>query len=157
MKHFKHLLKRPLQEVPIKAVALLLVLALIGFADASFLSIEHFRNAIPPCTVGSCEAVLSSAYSTIFGVPVALFGVIYYLMISIGLFTHLEGKHEPPLRWVLLLTVCGFLMSLWFVFVQAFLLHQYCLYCLGSATISTILFISAMVVFKKYQSVFYTP
>ena len=152
MKHFSHLFKRPLQAVPNKAVVALFVVALLGFADATFLTLEHFQNAIPPCAVGSCEAVLTSAYSTMFGIPVALLGMVYYLVIAGGLFAHIEGKHEPSLRVVLLLTVCGFLMSLWFVGAQAFIIHQYCLYCLGSATISTVLFCSATYVLKKYRT-----
>jgi uncharacterized membrane protein len=151
MKHLNHLLRRPLQEVPNKLVVVLLIIALLGFTDASFLTIEHFRNAIPPCTTAGCETVLTSSYSTMFGIPVALFGMIYYLIIAIGIFAHIEGKHEPSLRTVLLLTVCGFIMSVWFVAAQAFLIHSWCLYCLGSATISTILFISSVWVLKKYR------
>jgi uncharacterized membrane protein len=149
--HLKHLLKRPLQEVPNRIVTVLFVIALLGFCDASFLTIEHYRNVIPPCTTAGCETVLTSSYSTILGIPVALFGMIYYLLISIGLFAHIEGKHEPSLRVVLLITIVGFVMSLWFVAAQAFIIHSYCLYCLGSATISTILFGSSIYVLKKYR------
>jgi len=151
MKHLNHLLKRPLQAVPNKIVIALFIISVLGFTDASFLTIEHYQNIIPPCTTAGCETVLTSAYSTLFGIPVALLGMIYYLIIAIGLFAHIEGKHEPSLRAVLLLTICGFIMSLWFVFTQAFLIHAYCLYCLGSATISTILFGSSVYVLKKYR------
>ncbi len=151
MKHLNHLLKRPLQAVPNKIVIILFILAILGFIDSSFLTIEHFRNIIPPCTTAGCETVLTSSYSTMFGVPVALLGMIYYLLISIGIFAHIEGKHEPSLRAVLLLTVTGFIMSMWFVAAQAFLIHSWCQYCLGSATISTILFGSSVYVLKKYR------
>jgi uncharacterized membrane protein len=152
MKHLKHWLKQPLQAVPNKFIIVLGIIALIGFGDASFLTIEHYHNLIPPCTTLGCEAVLSSAYSTILGIPVSLLGMLYYFAMSIGLFAYVEGKYERVLRTVLLLTVCGFLMSLWFIFLQAFVIHAYCLYCLGSATTSTILFIGAVVILRKYQS-----
>jgi len=151
MMHLKHLLKRPLQEVPTKIVIVLFIIALIGFTDASFLTIEHFRNVIPPCTTAGCETVLTSPYSTMFGIPVALLGMVYYLLISIGLFAHIEGKHEPSLRAVLLVTIVGFVMSIWFVGAQAFLIHSWCQYCLVSATISTLLFGSSIYVLKKYR------
>ena len=151
MRHLKHLFKRPLQAVPNKLVAVLFMLAILGFADSSFLTIEHFKNTIPPCTTAGCETVLSSSYSVVAGVPVALFGALYYLLIAIGLFAHIEGKHEPSLRIVLLCTVIGFSMSLWFLFVQAFILNAYCMYCLGSAAISTILFISSVYLLKNYR------
>ena len=151
MKHLNHLLKRPLQAVPNKVVIILFIFAILGFIDSSFLTVEHFANVIPPCTTSGCETVLTSSYSTMFGIPVALLGIIYYLLISIGLFAHIESKHEPSLRAILLLTVTGFVMSMWFVAAQAFIIHSYCLYCLGSATISTILFGTSVYVLKKYR------
>ena len=150
MKHLKRLLRKPLHPVPVKVIAFPLAFAALGFADATFLTFEHFRNIIPPCTVGSCEAVLSSSYSVIFGIPVSALGVLYYLTLLIGLFAYLDFKKAVIARATLSLTVCGLVMSIWFVFLQAFVLHAYCLYCMGSATISTALFISAVLVFKKY-------
>jgi uncharacterized membrane protein len=152
MIHLKRLLKQPLQAVPNKIVIILFALAILGFSDASFLTIEHYQNKIPPCTTSGCETVLTSGYSEIAGIPVALLGAIYYLIIAAGLFAHIEGKHEPSLRAVLLFTAVGFAMSVWFVSAQAFLIHSYCLYCLGSATISTVLFGSSACVLKKYRT-----
>lgn len=150
MKHLKRLLKKPLHPVPGKIIAFPLTFALLGFADATFLTLEHFRNVMPPCTVGSCESVLTSAYSVIFGVPVSLLGVVYYLSILAALFAYLDFKNPAIVRVALSCTILGFGMSLWFVFLQTFVLHAYCIYCMGSATISTALFISAIYVFKKY-------
>jgi uncharacterized membrane protein len=152
MQHLKRLLTRPLQAVPNKVVIALFIIALVGFADASFLTIEHYQNRIPPCTTAGCETVLTSAYSTIGGIPVALLGAIYYLIVAVGLFAHIEGKHEPSLRAVLLFTTVGFIMSLWFVSAQAFLIGSYCFYCLGSAATSTTLFLSSCYVLKKYRT-----
>lgn len=138
-------------QVPISLIVLILIVALIGFADAIYLTIEHYQGAIPPCSVVSgCEKVLTSAYSIVAGIPVSLLGSLYYLIISIGLFTYLDTKKSDILKWTLSLTVFGLFMSLWFIFVQAVLLHAWCLYCLGSATSSIILFILANVVFGKY-------
>jgi len=128
------------------------VIALLGFADASYLTIEHFQNVIPPCSiVGGCEKVLTSVFSTLYGIPVALFGAIYYLVIAIGLFSFLESKNHEVLRVTLLLTILGLLASLWFVFLQVFILHSYCVYCMGSVVTSTLLFISAAVIFERYE------
>jgi len=152
MKHLKHLLTQPLAALPTSLAVFLLVIALLGFADASYLTIEHYQGVIPPCTlVSGCEAVLTSSYSVIFGMPVSLLGAIYYLVISIGIFSFLESKKTTLLKWVLLLTVFGMIFSLWFLYVQAFILGSYCLYCLGSVLTSTILFVTACVVAKKYS------
>jgi uncharacterized membrane protein len=157
MKHLKQLLNKPLRPISNKIAILLFVIALLGFADASYLTIEHYSGVIPPCSVtGGCEVVLTSAYSTVFGVPVALGGAIYYLFILVSIFIYFESKNTKLLKWSLLLTVIGFIASLWFIYVQAFILHSYCVYCLGSFSTSTILFVIATYIFKK-QSDFVEP
>ncbi len=152
MNHLKHLLTRPLEAIPTSLAIFLLVVALLGFADAAYLTVEHYQGTVPPCTIVSgCETVLTSSYSVIAGVPVSLLGALFYLAVLVGVFAYLESKKTAPLKWAMLLTVFGILFSLWFIYVQAVLLGAWCLYCLGSALTSTILFISACVVFKKYQ------
>ena len=151
--HFKQLLTRPLRAVPTSAVIFLLIVALIGFADATYLTFEHFQGVIPPCSItGGCELVLTSSYAVVLGIPVSLLGMLYYILILIGIVGYLEGKHEKMLRASLILTVAGILASLWFVFLQVFVIHSYCAYCLGSAITSTILFVTAIIVFCKYQT-----
>lgn len=151
MKHLKHLWRQPLAVVPNKLVIFLLIVALLGFADATYLTIEHYQNVIPPCTTSGCETVLTSAYSSVVGIPVSLLGALYYLIVLIGVFAYLESKNTKVLKWALLFTVFGLLCSLWFLYVQAFILNAYCQYCLVSAATSTILFITAVITLKKYQ------
>ncbi len=152
MQNLKNLLTKPLQAVPISWAIVVFIVALAGFADASYLAIEHYQGVIPPCSIVSgCETVLTSSYSVMFGIPVALFGALFYLLVAAGAFAYLEGKHERLFRYSLLVTVFGLLFSIWFVYLMAFIIHSYCLYCLGSATTSTILFILACVIFKKYK------
>jgi uncharacterized membrane protein len=127
-----------------------LALALIGFADATYLTVEHYRNVIPPCSVVSgCEQVLTSAYSTIAGLPVSLIGAIYYFSVLLGAAAYLESRKTFFLKWALLLSILGFLASLWFVYLQVFVIHSLCAYCLGSAVTSTVLGVTALVVFSK--------
>lgn len=159
MNNLKQLLTRPLPEIRSGVVVFILIVALAGFADSTYLAIEHFRGIIPPCTlVTGCEQVLTSRYSEIFGLPVALLGAIYYLAIMLGAFIYLESKHSAALqahhieilKWTLLLTIVGLSASLWFVYVQAFVIGSYCLYCLASAATSTALFVTATAIFKKH-------
>jgi uncharacterized membrane protein len=44
------------------------------------------------------------------------------------------------------------LASLWFTGAQIFIIHSYCAYCLGSAIITTVLFVLTLVVFSKYRT-----
>lgn len=151
MKNLKHLLTQPFLAIPTKLIIVGLIVALLGFADAMYLTIEHYLGAIPPCSIGGCEKVLTSEYSTVFGVPVALGGVIYYLIMLVGVFGYIESKNEKLLRWTLLFTVFGFVSSLYFFYIQAFVLKAFCLYCLGSTITSTLLFVLAIYIFSKYS------
>lgn len=150
MRNLKDTLTKPLRPLPVSWAAVLAALALIGFADASYLTIEHYRNIVPPCTVSGCETVLTSAYSSIFGVPVALFGAIFYLIVLIGTLSYVEGRRERPFRAILWLSPVGFVASIWFVFLQAFVLDAYCQYCLVSAGTSTLIFILSCTVLVRY-------
>ena len=112
----------------------LLVLSALGFADSAYLTIEHYLNRIPPCSVGGCETVLTSNFAVIFGVPLAAIGIAYYLTVF---FMVLTGK----MRWLTWLVSAGFVISLLLLSLQAFVLHAFCLYCLGSLATSTLLFV----------------
>lgn len=158
MKHLKKLLKTQLRPVPVSLAVSVLVIAVLGFADASYLALEHYRGVIPPCSIVSgCETVLTSPYSLIAGIPVSLLGAIYYLIIAIGVFAYLDTRRSAVLKWTLSLTVFGLIMSLWFIYAQAFIIGAWCLYCLGSAASSITLFILATVVFRKYTDKFQEP
>ncbi len=152
MQTLKNSLTKPLRPVHVSLAIAVFVVALIGFADATYLVIEHYQGVIPPCTlVSGCETVLTSSYSVVFGVPVALLGSLFYIIVAAGALAYIEGKNEQLFRYALQFTVFGLLASLWFVFLQAFIIHSYCLYCLGSAATSTILFILACIILKKHQ------
>ncbi len=160
MKTLKRLLTRPLVALPSSLVFTILVVAILGFADATYLSVEHFLNVVPPCSItGGCEKVLTSDFSVVFGIPVSLLGAVYYLLIAIGGLIFLESKHisklekhnSEILRLSLLLTIPGFLASVWFTGLQIFVIHSYCTYCLGSACVTTILLSLTVVMFRKYR------
>ncbi len=128
------------------------IVALIGFADATYLTIEHFRGVIPPCSLtADCDLVLTSSYAIVFGIPVALVGALYYLLTLIGLFAYIDTKNTALLKWTLLFTIFGLLASFALIYIQVFVLYSYCMYCIGSALVSTILFITAMEVIEKYR------
>ena len=105
------------------------IFALIGFADAVFLTTQHYLGKIPPCTIVSgCETVLTSPYAVIAGVPLALLGALFYLAILIR-----------PSR---LLVALGFIASLGLLYLQIFVIKALCMYCLLSLVTSTGVFVS---------------
>lgn len=119
------------------------VLGFLGFLDATYLTLLHYKNAIPPCTIHGCEVVLSSSYATIAGIPISLIGVVYYLtvVVFIGiLFQASESLKAKLTTWLVLLTGSGLLVGVFLVILQAFVLHAFCQYCLASEVIDFLLF-----------------
>ena len=122
----------------------LVVISVIGFTDATYLTAKHYLDDPVTCSIfNGCETVTESKYSTIFNIPIALFGVFYYLFISILLFLYMEGI-ASALRLLVLATTAGFLTTLYLVYLQAFVLNAFCLFCIISALSSTALFLGIM-------------
>ena len=151
MTNLLQFLKKQLSSVPHWVPISIGIVALGGFADATYLTIEHYMNALPPCVIGNCELVLTSKFSEIAGVPVALLGAIYYLAIIILVITYFDTKREVFIRSALLVTFVGMIASLWFTFLQIFVIHAFCQFCLISAATSTTLFIISIISLKKYR------
>ena len=125
------------------------VVAFFGFLDAAYLTILHLSETIPPCTVGSCEAVLTSQFSTILGIPLALFGSGFYLSVIILSLLIITSYKKIFMQMFYVLAAWGFIFSLFLLGVQAFILNAFCQYCLLSLATSTGIFILAGLNFRK--------
>src|SRR5215813_8211028 len=115
------------------------IISLVGLADATYLSVQALTGETLGCGGSQdCFRVLGSSYSRVAGVPVALFGAVaYFSVFSLATFA---GFGYRRARTFLILTIAAmFLATLWFLYVQAFLLHAYCRYCLFSAAITFLL------------------
>ncbi|MBT4153099.1 MAG: vitamin K epoxide reductase family protein [Candidatus Magasanikbacteria bacterium] len=133
------------------AIAILCV-SLIGFSDASYLTFAHYSGEGPACSVlEGCDEVTTSEYSTVLGIPVALGGAFFYLTMLLLSIMTLESKQHLPLKLAGYLSPAGFLASVWFVYLQLYVIEAICLYCMGSAITSTLLFILGMYALKKIQ------
>lgn len=122
-------------------IVTLFIAALIGFGDSAYLTAQHVRGVIPPCgIVRGCETVLASAYASIGPVPVAFVGLAYYAFLLVLLIAYLDTHDRRILHWFSWVVSTGFLATLYFLFVQAFVLHAFCPYCLTSAAATVILF-----------------
>jgi len=136
-----------------RLAAVMAGIAILGFADATYLTAEHFLNRVPPCSIiKGCATVTTSQYSLLFGIPVALLGALYYLAVILGVVYYFQSKKRPALKAVALFTSAGFVFSLWFVYLQLFVIHAICAWCMFSACTSTALFIIGMWVIKSLRA-----
>lgn len=129
-----------------------LVFSLIGFLEATYLTIQHYRGAFLDCSgLSNCEEVLTSEYAVVRGIPIALLGSLYYLSIFLLTAAYLDTKHRRILTIIPPLTFLGLLVMLILVYLQIFVIHALCLYCLLSALISTALFALAVISLKAVK------
>jgi uncharacterized membrane protein len=108
-------------------------------ADATYLTVQALTGETLSCG-GSpdCFRVLGSSYARVGGIPVALLGALAYF--SAFTFATFAAFGYARARTLLIPTIGGmFLGTLWLLYVQAFLLHAYCRYCLFSAALTFLL------------------
>ena len=121
------------------------LVSLIGLADAIYLTVEHITGQSVRCTVTSgCSEVLSSPYATIRGYPLALLGAIaYFTVFSLAT---LAAFGNRAVTWLLGVIVgLMFLTTMWLLYLQAFVIHHYCQYCLLSALVTVTLAVLALI------------
>ncbi|MEK7151791.1 MAG: vitamin K epoxide reductase family protein [Patescibacteria group bacterium] len=124
---------------------LFVVIGFVGFVDAAYLAVQHYTTGILPCYVFTgCDKVISSSYAVILGIPVSLIGAIYYLAIAISALLYIDVGYKKALNVLKNLPIAGFLATLWFLFLQIFIIRAICFYCMISAVTSSLLFILAI-------------
>jgi uncharacterized membrane protein len=115
------------------------IIALLGLADGIFLTVEHITGRTAQCIASSgCQDVLSSKYAAFGPVPLASLGALaYFTAFSLAL---LAAFGYPKCRTLFALLVgVMFAVTLWLLYLQAYVLHAFCDYCLFSAAVTTAL------------------
>ncbi|MFZ3342036.1 MAG: vitamin K epoxide reductase family protein [Terriglobales bacterium] len=133
-------------------MSLIAVLAVCGIA-VSFVSLQHHfaTSKTAYCDVGeafNCDIVNRSTYSTVLGVPVALIGMLGYAAL-VGLATVYRSRHDTP-AILLGAAGAGLVFALYLTYVEARILGVWCILCLSSlAMISMIAILSGVVWLKR--------
>lgn len=123
--------------------------ALVGVADAVYLTVHHFTDEPVPCSItGGCESVLTSSYAEISGIPLAAFGAAaYFAAFSLALLAAYGDKRMWAAFGILVSLMAGF--SIWLIYLQGFVIGAFCQFCLLSALTSFSLFF--LFVFSRIQ------
>ena len=125
------------------------LLSLVGLGDALYLTVEHMTGQTVRCTiVAGCSEVLSSSYAVVAGIPLAAVGAAaYFSVFSLAILAifgyRVAGKLLVPLTGLMVL------ISLWLIYLQAFVIRAFCQFCLLSAAITIVLFVIALLAWKK--------
>lgn len=103
-------------------------LALVGAGVAGYLLVVRYTHTTISCTSGGCEAVQSSRYAELAGLPVALLGLLLYLCIVALSLSAASWSHPA----VLALTLAGVAFSGYLLYAQLALIHAVCDWCLAN-------------------------
>ncbi len=109
-----------------------LVIALIGLAVSAYLTVEHFSSsatlACPESTTINCQKVTTSQWSHVFGVPVAVLGLAYFV-VMVALCTPYAWRRRSLDVVRVVGAVVGVLVALYLVWVELFRVDAICLWC----------------------------
>jgi uncharacterized membrane protein len=134
-----------------KILIFLLISSFLGFIDATYLTIIHYNNVVPPCTIThGCERVLTSKFATIYGVPLSMLGVAYFfvsIILNVLTFQHLKNVFMR--RIFMIFNFSGVIAAFVFLYLQFITLKAVCQYCLIVELILFLLFYFSVLLIKK--------
>jgi uncharacterized membrane protein len=126
-----------------------LIASAIGFLIALYIyRKQHAKKPLMCPRKAPCETVITSPQATTFGFSNTVLGMLYYAFIFfVFICLAMGGRSSIAEIILLILTTGGFLFSLYLVRVQKNIIKQWCLWCLGSALMATILFVTTLFFF----------
>src|SRR5437588_13052469 len=120
---------------PTRIAIIAALVGCFGFVDSGYLTIEHLQGSYIRCG-DDCSAVLGSKYAEgVAGVPLAGFGAMAYMAVIVAAVFAARGSTLGRQILAVMATTMG-LVSLWLLYLQAFLILAFCKYCLASAAAS---------------------
>ena len=126
-----------------------LILTIAGIGIAGYLTYVKLFAIEPYCAgVGNCEAVQTSVYAELLGVPVAIWGLLTYVALlalwlvkrsDYGGLGHLAGMAT------FLITLVGVIFSAYLTYLEIAVIHAICPWCVASAVVMVILFVLSII------------
>src|SRR5688572_18861017 len=128
-------------------------LALGGVGLATYLAMYKLGYiGTLACTVGSCETVNLSRWATFIGIPVAVWGVGFYVVLFLVALLGTTNRFAEA-SWVshalLGLTAWGVLFSSWLTYLELYVIHAVCMFCVISAILVTVTFLVSVLEWRS--------
>ena len=130
-------------------------LALAGIMLSVYLALYKLGYiGVITCSVGSCETVQTSRWATFLGMPVAVWGVGFYVTTFA---VALAGVHGPlaesPRASVALVALSGWgvLFSAWLTYLELFVIDAICMWCVVSALLVLVIFVVSLLDLRDWR------
>jgi len=128
-----------------QAIALL---ALVGFFLALYLWLHQIGvGGELKCGTGGCDTVQASRWARVLGIPVAAYGVVGYaaiLAVALAALQPAALERRRPALLLAALATGGVLFSAWLTYLELFVIHAICRWCVGSAVTITAIWLVAL-------------
>jgi uncharacterized membrane protein len=137
-------------------VAALFLFSLLGLADSGYLAESSLTGTPLTCSIGAvselsgCNIVAQSHYSHLFGIPLGVYGVLFYTLLLIATFLLLTVPTRRAHMVLVALATIGLIASAVFVWIQVELIKALCIYCLASAVIALFNFVISFWLWKRF-------
>lgn len=114
---------------------LTVVLCLAGLGIATYMTIVHYTGEMPLCSANAvvdCESVTTSPESQVFGVPVALLGLLYFVFMTVVCLPPMWRQGNRLMRLARLGGIAtGILFVVYLISSELLLIGKICLWCTG--------------------------
>lgn len=130
-------------------------LSIVGFIDSVYLTLQKISGGKIYCgNIGDCNAVNSSPYAELYGVPIALLGAGAYAVILFLFWVEYRSKFWQEYVPLVLfsMTLVGVIYSAYLTYVEIAILQKICIYCVISAVVMALLFVAAVIKLLSFNS-----
>lgn len=107
------------------------------------------------CSIGSCETVNTSKWSRFMGLPVAAWGLLFYLDVFVVALvgTMRRFEFEPAISLVLVgEAAVGVLFSAWLTYLELGVIHAICIWCVTSACLVTLILLTTIADLREVRA-----
>jgi uncharacterized membrane protein len=106
------------------------------------------------CSIGSCETVNTSKWATFLGLPVAAWGLLFYVdVFAVAIVGTLPRFENEPLISLVLTAeaAVGVLFSGWLTYLELGVIHAICIWCVTSAVVVTLIFLTSVLDLREMR------
>ncbi|MBS3085325.1 vitamin K epoxide reductase family protein [Candidatus Pacearchaeota archaeon] len=82
------------------------------------------------CVQNTCESVTDSQYGKFLGISNSYYGVVIFSFLAIVIFLHINKPTKIKKQIISIGVITGSIIASYFIYLQKFVLKQYCTYCL---------------------------
>ncbi len=126
----------------------MVLLAVVGVGIALYLTLYKVGViGVLSCSIGSCETVNTSKWSVLFGVPIAAWGLAAYVALLVLAVAGSSGAREasvPIAKMIVALATWSVLFSAWLTYLELFVIHAICIWCVTSAVLWVVILAVAL-------------